>query len=159
MRAAIDVAFVVLAAGLALAGCGNTYVLGNLPSEDAGDGSTAYPSFPNLGCEAGQDGGCATPTPFDPCAGISCGEACKPCQPNDPRCGPQIATNFFCDRNGACTETPTTCGDAGAGYVPCAGSTCGQACTLCAPNDPTCAEADIAKVCGGDAVCSKCVAL
>jgi hypothetical protein len=37
-------------------------------------------------------------------------------------------------------------------YFPCAGKTCGQQCSMCAPNDPNCVETGVVKFChpGGD---------
>lgn len=38
-------------------------------------------------------------------------------------------------------------------YLPCAGRTCGDACTLCAPGDPSCVETAVSKQCDLDGVC------
>jgi hypothetical protein len=131
----------------ALAGCGDTYFVGDLPP-DASDASNDV--SPGFGCD-----GCAPPPPYDPCAGKACGDGCLPCPNGDPKCGGLIADTFFCDRNGACTTRSSVCAG-GPGYDPCAGKTCGASCTLCAPDDMTCHESGIAKTCGGDAGCSVC---
>jgi hypothetical protein len=41
----------------------------------------------------------------------------------------------------------------GGGYDSCAGKSCGDACTICAPDDPGCMETEIAKVCDSDGEC------
>jgi hypothetical protein len=133
----------------ALASCGDVYFLGNLP-QDAGDASNE--STPSFGCD-----GCTPPAPFDPCAGKACGDVCFPCPNGDPSCGGAIADTFFCDALGACTTRTGSCSGGGS-YVPCAGKTCGQSCTLCAPDDTSCRESAIAKTCGGDAGCFTCTA-
>ncbi len=39
-------------------------------------------------------------------------------------------------------------------YEPCANKTCGDTCTLCAPDDPDCFETDVIKFCHADGTCS-----
>jgi len=39
-------------------------------------------------------------------------------------------------------------------YEPCAGKECGDACTVCDPSDPSCAETGVLKVCHKDGTCS-----
>lgn len=46
--------------------------------------------------------------------------------------------------------------DAG-GYQPCAGRTCGSACTICAPGDATCAETAVLKYCDDKGTCAPTV--
>ncbi len=44
-------------------------------------------------------------------------------------------------------------GDSLGGYVPCAGKTCGQSCTVCDPQDPTCFETADLKSCDESGQC------
>jgi hypothetical protein len=44
-------------------------------------------------------------------------------------------------------------GGSGGGWVPCAGKPCGAECSVCAPNDPACAETAVLKFCSSDGSC------
>jgi hypothetical protein len=48
---------------------------------------------------------------------------------------------------------PTDGGVDGAAYEPCEGKACGAPCTLCAPNDPSCAETSVLKFCDEQGSC------
>ncbi|MFP4598865.1 MAG: hypothetical protein ACOC9J_05145 [Persicimonas sp.] len=74
------------------------------------------------------------------------------CQDGDEK---QVDCNTcYCqDGTWACTEM--ACGDAGNGdYEPCGDKACGETCTVCSPNDPTCTETDVVKYCQPDGSCS-----
>lgn len=51
-------------------------------------------------------------------------------------------------------ETATPSGDSTPpAYDPCAGKRCGEACSLCAPDDPDCMETAEVKACNDSGVC------
>src|SRR5262249_19045446 len=89
------------------------------------------------------------------CQGKTCGDACSLCPPGKKNCF-ETAVLKQCNAKGKCTANAAQCGgavDAGPAYQPCAGKTCGQSCSLCAPNDPNCAETAVLKFCHADGAC------
>ncbi|MEZ4428738.1 MAG: hypothetical protein R3A51_13730 [Nannocystaceae bacterium] len=90
---------------------------------------------------------------YEPCADKLCGAPCTVCDPDDPDC---VETQVLkvCDPEGACT--PDTgdliCGEPP--YEPCADKLCGDACQLCDPDDPDCAEDLVLKSCDPEGVCT-----
>ena len=40
--------------------------------------------------------------PYEPCAGMTCGEGCSPCNPADPTC--DLSSTAFCTADGACEQ-------------------------------------------------------
>ena len=66
-----------------------------------------------------------------------------------------------CEKDPAPPQTPTAdpgpsgeAGDEPEAYDPCAGKSCGDACTLCAPDDSDCAETMSVKQCSADGACT-----
>jgi hypothetical protein len=55
-----------------------------------------------LGLGCGDDGG------YEPCAGLTCGDECRLCDPADDEC---VETGVVkrCDVAGVCSATPVTC--------------------------------------------------
>ena len=54
----------------------------------------------------------------------------------------------MCDRNGECVAGPVSCGEG-----PCANKSCGDPCTVCAPDEPGCVEPAGVKECSPAGVC------
>jgi hypothetical protein len=84
----------------------------------------------------------ARSTPYDPCAGKACGEACRTCAPDDGACvepalPPAFAT--VCDPHGACVPVDVmAAGGSGAAaaacsHPDCVGKACGEDCNPCGP--------------------------
>lgn len=99
--------------------------------------------------------GCAPADPvpdpaWDPCAGLACGDSCRPCPPEE-TCETFAAT--ACDGAGACVTVGTFDCDEPPPYVPCDGKACGESCTLCAPWDTDCAETAVVKACDPSGEC------
>ena len=129
---------------------------------DAGDGATpdtADPTETDTGTETDTDGGGDGSTTtdstetdtYDPCAGLSCGDACSACPPDDADC---IETGVIkaCNEAGECVaDTGDLCGEEP--YDPCAGKACGDSCQLCAPDDLDCAETMEMKACNEAGEC------
>ena len=63
-----------------------------------------------------------------------------------------------CEKNPEPTETPSVQppgnADADEGYDPCADKTCGDSCTVCAPDDADCVETMSVKQCSADGACT-----
>lgn len=95
-------------------------------------------------------GGCgtaATSSPYDPCRGKACGDACRLCAPDAPDCV-ETAVLKACDAAGKCVPagTGTACFD------PCHGKACGDVCDPCAPGVP-CPTTAVAYRCDGSGRC------
>ncbi len=80
-----------------------------------GDGT-----FSECLCKAGPGGDCSwqrrecsdpppPPPPYEPCAGLSCGELCSPCDPKDPTCA-ETDGLAFCNAAGECRAEYPVCG-------------------------------------------------
>jgi hypothetical protein len=87
---------------------------------------------------AASSGGCASlsHSPYAPCAGRACGDACTVCAPDDPDCV-ETAVMKACSEDGECVPLPVLCGAA----VPCADKACGAECAFeppCRDSDPPC---------------------
>ena len=94
---------------------------------------------------------------YDPCEELSCGEQCTVCPPDDDDCAETMEIKV-CNADGECisdTNDPALCEDYGDDdeYDPCDGLTCGDECSLCAPDDDDCAETMEIKVCNADGKC------
>ncbi len=92
---------------------------------------------------------CAGVEPYEPCAGLSCGQTCTQCDPTDVDCVETAVEK-------ACTEEGTCVADDGMlcpPYEPCAGLICGDPCSQCDPNDPDCVETAEEKACNEVGVC------
>ncbi len=92
---------------------------------------------------------------YDPCDGLTCGDECSLCAPDDDDCV-ETTEIKVCDADGECvsdTNDPALCEDDGDEYDPCDGLTCGDECSLCAPDDDDCAETMEIKVCNADGKC------
>jgi len=76
------------------------------PCQQCPDGKFAcpYSSCENGKCVGGFEG-CAG---YDPCAGKNCGEPCKVCPPDDPKCV-EDAVLKVCDEKGACAPSIPVC--------------------------------------------------
>jgi len=113
---------------------------------------------------ATQPGGCgsAPSTPYDPCDGKACGEACHVCAPGAAGCV-ETAELKACTADGLCVTVTTACPMGPSGPCehqpicdptrPCYGRKCGDTCRACPPGDPSCVETAIAKACTADGVC------
>ncbi len=104
------------------------------------------------------EGACVSEVPnlcegaYEPCAGKTCGDACTQCAPDDADCF-ETQELKVCDPNGVCvSDTGDVCGGEEP-YEPCAGKSCGDACTQCAPDDDDCFETEELKVCDPNGVC------
>lgn len=127
----------------------------------SGDPSCTEPSGakacdPNGACVVTGNGSsfsCSgTVTPYDPCAGRSCGDTCTICDPADTDCG-ETAVLKTCDDSGECVAQSEGASCTSPPYDPCAGKQCGDACTVCDPGDPNCVETAVLKTCGSDGTC------
>ena len=101
----------------------------------------------------GNDGG--DDETYEPCGGLTCGESCTICDPNDPDCF-ETAVLKYCQADGSCSADAPRCDDDGddeEAYEPCGGLTCGESCTICDPNDPDCFETAVLKYCQPDGSC------
>lgn len=100
-------------------------------------------------------------TAYLPCSGKLCGEPCSLCPPGDAACT-EPQTTRACDPAGQCQPVPFECTPPapapGAGqpnaYVPCAGKTCGEPCTICPPGAPDCMETMVVKACNARGECA-----
>lgn len=106
------------------------------------------------------DPDCATDD-YAPCGGLTCGESCSVCDPNDPDCY-ETAVLKECQPDGTCSAAVAECGDDdtnndNGSYDPCGGLTCGETCTSCDPTDPDCFETAVVKMCQADGTCSATV--
>ncbi len=91
-------------------------------------------------------------TEYEPCAGKACGAECTSCAPGDADCAePAIA--HYCAADGTCSPSAPKCEGSERPYSPCEGKSCGDACTLCAPDDPDCAETADLKACDAMGEC------
>jgi hypothetical protein len=102
---------------------------------------------------AASSGGCASPShsPYAPCAGRGCGDACTVCAPGDPDCA-ETAVVKACSAEGRCVPAPVLCGAA----VPCADKTCGAECAYeppCRDSDPPCGLPSYVGQCSAQGVC------
>jgi hypothetical protein len=96
------------------------------------------------------DPDCDAQSPYAPCGGATCGDACTLCDPADPDCY-ETAVVKFCQADGSCAASAPACeGD----YEPCGGAACGDSCTLCDPADLDCVETAEVKFCHADGSCS-----
>jgi hypothetical protein len=95
--------------------------------------------------------GACVPAPVNcwmPCLGQPCGTPCEPCDlAMDPDCLPSTIPHF-CDANEVCNVVENV--KCPLGYEPCSGKVCGELCTVCDPNDPSCPEQDVFLGCTGD---------
>jgi hypothetical protein len=114
------------------------------PCQQCADGSFACPSSK---CEAGQ---CVSvfETCQDECkTDADCPQVGAPCQ----KCpdGSIACPSVQCVA-GQCAGSFPAC----KGYDPCAGKQCGDTCSLCPPNDPSCAETAVVKYCDAGGQCT-----
>lgn len=115
------------------------------PCQQCPDGSVACPWSK---CENG-----ACVSGYDSCQGQMCQDdgdcpaILAPCQacPDG-----SFACPWTKCENGQCTGGFDGC----KGYEPCAGKACGDACTVCPPNDPTCNETAVLKFCDPAGQCA-----
>jgi hypothetical protein len=124
------------------------------PCEQCPDGTV---SCPEVHCENGACvGGFPGCSGYDPCGGLSCGDRCSLCPPDDPACAEDMSLKY-CDENGVCGGSVPKC-DGGAvckadsdcpgvgACPPCPGGQCaelgcvnGQCEFTCPPNpNPEC---------------------
>ena len=92
---------------------------------------------------------------YEPCGGLSCGDACSVCDPSDPNCF-ETAVLKMCQPDGTCAATVPVC-DGGDTYEPCGGLSCGDSCSVCDPSDPNCFETAVLKMCQPDGTCAATV--
>ncbi len=90
----------------------------------------------------------------DYCTGCDCralgkGEADPTCSGPGVRCVADPCRSLVA----RCVEGRCIAGRAAA-YSPCAGKTCGQACSLCPPDAVGCVETAVVKTCGADGKCT-----
>ena len=131
--------------------CGDTCSL--CPPDDPECVETAVVKY----CDA--DGQCSAQAPrceveeepYDPCGGLTCGDSCSVCPPDDDDCF-ETAVLKFCDADGRCHAGDPVCEDDDA-YDPCEGLSCGDSCSLCAPDDDDCYETMELKYCTDDGFC------
>ena len=115
------------------------------PCQECPEGGYACPWTK---CENGQcTGG------FDSCQGQMCKDdgdcpailaPCQPCPDGSVSCP------WTKCENGQCTGGFDGC----KGYDPCGGKGCGDSCTVCPPNDPSCSETAVLKYCDGGGNCA-----
>ena len=164
-----------------VAGCGETISLGpvDVPADaggaDAGTGGgsascdgkacgTPCPLVdqqPKFGYCDGQ--GVCSPSylcdPYQPCLGLFCGDACKPCDPRtDEPCPLPPDEYYSCDETGACLPGGAACppcknGEPYCPYNTCLGQPCGTPCKVCDPKDPGCVEPMEPAVCSASGEC------
>jgi hypothetical protein len=90
-----------------------------------------------------------TCTPYDPCAGKTCGETCDPCVPGEP-C-PMYFAATACNAAGECVTAGTfTCEPP---PDPCAGLPCGADCVIDPPCAPLCLMPSLLGKCDPGGVC------
>jgi len=115
------------------------------PCEQCPDGSYACPS---MQCINGECIGS-----FQSCQGTTCNSDSDCPQVGAP-CASCPDGTFACPWsacvNGTCAGGFDGCG----GYEPCANKACGDPCSQCDPNDPTCAETAVLKYCDTTGTCS-----
>jgi hypothetical protein len=113
------------------------------------------PTFAATACNA--RGECVTAgtfacAPGEECRGKACGAECQvtlPCHYANPPCEAPVGLGH-CAGDGRCVAgdpLPWRC------YDPCAGKACGDACQLCPPNEPGCAETAVLKACDASGRC------
>ena len=102
---------------------------------------TAVAASPRGGCGTG------TGSPYDPCAGLTCGATCHLCAADATDCV-EPAVLMACDGTGKCVVP----GTGAACFEPCAGKVCGDACEPCAPGLP-CPMTPYAYQCDGSGRC------
>jgi hypothetical protein len=98
------------------------------------------------GCDASRD------TPYEPCAGKTCGDACTACAPNDPDCV-ETAVVKACDPSGQCVAASTSACTA---FDACTGKACGDACSYalpCAYAEPPCMVPELGGHCSAQGEC------
>jgi hypothetical protein len=94
----------------------------------------------------------AGPKPYEPCAGKTCGQSCKVCDPADGGCF-ETEVLKFCGASGACEATMPVCTPPKA-YKPCENKACGDTCKLCGPADVNCFETAELKACDAKGACT-----
>lgn len=130
--------------------------------------SVALLLFACSGAGTGVDDGSSSKTEEElratqACEDKACGESCTLCAPGQQDCF-ETAELKQCSASGRCSSAVAECegaSDAGpapdaspAPFVPCAGKTCGDTCTICPPGDPGCFETAALKFCHSDGACS-----
>ena len=112
---------------------------------------------PNLGSDAlaaGEDFEPEPGTPYDPCEGLSCGDQCFICAPDDLDCAEPRAVHS-CTEEGRCVLEAQVCKeDPAPPYDPCEGLSCGDNCSQCPPDDDDCYEPAVVNYCQADGSCS-----
>lgn len=126
-----------------------------------GDGiCDSFCALPDDDCSGDVDAGPA----YDPCEGLSCGDTCTLCDPNDPGCF-ETQEVKYCDEHGSCQSQglpycddaigPDAGTDAGpAPFDPCQGLSCGDQCSLCDPSVPDCVEPAVYLQCSSSGECT-----
>ncbi len=121
------------------------------------DPSCVEPAVVNY-CQA--DGSCSPQRPvcedpappYDPCEGLSCGDNCSQCPPDDDDCYEPAVVNY-CQADGSCSPLQPVCEGEPEPYDPCEGLTCGDYCSHCPPWDPSCVEPAVINYCQADGSC------
>lgn len=102
-------------------------------------------------CGADFEDNCpVNPDPYEPCEGLSCGDTCSECPPDDEECVETTAVKY-CTADGECQLEEPKC--EGEEYDPCGGLACGDICSLCPPDDDDCVETAALKRCNVDGEC------
>jgi hypothetical protein len=126
------------------------------PCGDAVCGAGEYCCNASCGTCAEEGQGCTLqdcePSAYQPCAGKTCGAECTLCAPGDADCA-EDAVIKYCAPDGTCSPTAPECEGDEQPYAPCEGKSCGDACTLCAPENPNCVETADRKACDATGTC------
>jgi hypothetical protein len=128
--------------------CGTPVSLGGAregaPAEPLCEGRScgdACSASPGRFCdEKGECNGWQPACTYEPCAGAACGDSCSVCDPNDPGCPVDPDVIYSCTETGECVPgyLDCFCNPQGECAVACSGAPCGEPCSPCAPEDPSC---------------------
>jgi hypothetical protein len=143
---------------------GKADLIGSCAATGGGDNACGAKSDGNCWCddECADFGDCCADkdavcdATFDPCAGKTCGEACKLCSPSDPDCV-EIAVPKQCSAAGTCEPSPAECSSfcdgCQAGCVE-GGCPVGMECVVdpdeCVPSACGCDEESFTCICTSD---------
>jgi hypothetical protein len=126
------------------------------PCQMCPDGTSACPAMDCvMGRCVGSVSGCGD---YEPCAGLSCGDRCSPCAPDDLDCPvPQVLS--FCDAAGRCGTSTPSCGT---GNMCMSTLDCPQVelCYMCADGSCAsleCVDGTCRHICPEDPVGSSCM--
>ena len=126
------------------------------PCGDAVCGAGEYCCNASCGTCAKEGEGCTLeacePSVYQPCAGKECGAECTLCAPGDADCA-EDAVIKYCSAEGVCAPSLPECEGGEQPYAPCGGKACGDACSLCAPDDSNCVETADLKACDAAGQC------